>query len=556
MNSGLDPIKYFDRKWHHMKQKHNEEDVFEEIPVCFDEFCRSENHMNFPPLTPRQKAMTDFMVGEESQKMFENGNWLSINAWGKGSGKDAIACLVILYGVYVMLCMRNPQNYFGQPDNEALDLLNVAASEDQAADVFFTKFVSHVKTWGWLKSKYHVRQSGVSLSKLTEKSDNLFDSTVNITTNGVKFPKGIRAFSGHSDQETQEGKNLLLWVLDESDAFKETRKKGASKVFKSLRSSSRTRFGNRFKGFILSFPRYKGGFILRMYEEYKDNLHVYTDKASTWDVRTDKYNENTKWVNYQGHRIPEEYLDDFEKDPADAFTRYMCIAPDAETPFFEYPEKIDEVCVLENKIILSNIEEDNQIRKKFETLNVPLTSNPHIITIDLGAVSDAAALSLSHINKENKIEFDLCDRWIPDRGRKVEVDFINVWQIIEFLSDRVNVIGVYFDRWESRLLTQLLNKRGIPAYLYRLNYQDYKDFKESVYLKRVLLPDLEHIKIEMKELQRLKNEKVDHPDDGAKDQTDTLVGANKIWLTNDNFKSIGGKSSRQTEIGTFVTRNI
>jgi len=551
-----DPIKFFDDKWNILRQKCNKEGIFEEMPILFDEFCQSKEHMNFPRLTPRQLAVADFMIGDEPQKMFENFNWISILAWGKGSGKDSISSLIILYGIYILLCMKSPQSYFDLPNTEPIDLLNVAASEDQASDVFFNKFVSHVKNWKWLKEKYHMKQSGVSLSKLTEKLENLLDNTVNITTNGIKFPKGIRAFSGHSDQETQEGKNLLFWVLDESDAFKETKKKGADKVFKSLNSSARSRFGNRYKGFILSFPRYKGGFVLRMYDAYKNHLHVYTDKASTWEVRTDKYNENTKWFRFEGRKIPLDFKDEFDKDPTDAKTRYMCIAPDAETPFFEYPERIDEISVLKNKIILISEIVDNYVIKKFETISMPLTTNPHIITIDLGAVSDAAALSLSHLNEDNHIEFDLCDRWVPIKEQKIEVDFVNVWQVIEFLANRVKVIGVYFDRWESRFLTQLLNKRGIPAFLYKLNFQDYKDFKENVYLKKIWLPNDKNLKKELKELQRLKNEKADHPDSGAKDQVDTLVGANKIWTTNEKFKSIGDKSTRTTEMGTFIESNL
>ena len=54
----------------------------------FDEFCNDPEHMNFPPLSERQKAVSDFMIGDDPTKAFDNGNSRCVLAWGKGTFSD------------------------------------------------------------------------------------------------------------------------------------------------------------------------------------------------------------------------------------------------------------------------------------------------------------------------------------------------------------------------------------------------------------------------------------------------------------------------------------
>jgi hypothetical protein len=120
------------------------DDVFEkpqdvtwkEDPVTFREFIESDLHMSFPAWSERQYAVADFMLGQYPKKIFDNENNIAILCFGKGAGKDAISALIILYIVYVLLCLENPQKFFGSPEGEAIDMLNVAANADQAANVF------------------------------------------------------------------------------------------------------------------------------------------------------------------------------------------------------------------------------------------------------------------------------------------------------------------------------------------------------------------------------------------------------------------------------------
>ena len=195
----------------------------------FDEFCKDPEHMNFPPLSDRQKSASDFMIGGDPTQAFNNQNSRCVLVWGKGSGKDSIAVLMTAYITFLLLNIKNPQLYFGRTDIDTLDIVNVAASGKQAKDVYFDKFTNIVKSWKWLRKRYKIIESGIPLSSDIMVSNDV----VKIMQNGIIFPKQIRAISGNSEQETQEGKNIICFVLDEFSAFQDkTKTRNAGKIFK------------------------------------------------------------------------------------------------------------------------------------------------------------------------------------------------------------------------------------------------------------------------------------------------------------------------------------
>src|ERR1019366_5307700 len=208
--------------------------------------------------------------GENPKKMFNINRNTSVLCWGKGSGKDTVSVLMICYVVYVLLCLKNPQQFLGSANHDSIDLINVAASKEQAQTVFFQNFKTRVLHWGWLKSQWDIQSSGRFFSSAQKEDAADVANKVLITNDAILFPNNIRAFSGSCEAETLEGKNLLMFVLDEVDAFKTDSKiRSAEKIYRTLRTSAVSRFGTRFKGFVISYPRSSNGFILRMYASTK-----------------------------------------------------------------------------------------------------------------------------------------------------------------------------------------------------------------------------------------------------------------------------------------------
>jgi hypothetical protein len=528
---------------------------FVEQPVGFREFIESKDHMDFPPLSERQYQLFDFMIGDDPQVAFSNNNSLAILAYGKGSGKDALCVLMLCYICYLCLCMRSPQAYFKQPEGENLDCVNVAPSGAKANEVFFEKLRQRILRWRWLRDKYPVRNSGAFISQVKPEMGGAF---VTITKDGILFPKQIRLLSKNSDNESAEGLNILAYFLDEASAFQSANKaRNAAKIYRNLKSSSTTRFGMRGKGFILSYPREIEDFTMQMYRANLGNLHVYADKAATWEVKP-LHLFSGQWFDFEDGfaeaivdgqikripniiKVPLEFKDEFDKDPTSAKMMFMADPPETEHGFFEYPEKITECIDPTSRPVVDTEDYINQtvsgpkVCKRITSFASNIVStHDHIITIDLGRSSDKAALGMYHREAiDNKPVFvqDLITCWVPDRKNKYMVSFTNVREFIQALAGRFSIAGVWFDQWQSASMQEELAAAGIPAFEYNLDLADYKTLKEMIYTKRCkLLPYAPQI-LELKQLVNL-GHRVDHPQTstGSKDAVDTITGAIKVWL--------------------------
>ena len=308
------------------------------------------------------------------------------------------------------------------------------------------------------------------------------------------------------------------------------------------RSSSTTRFGLRGKGFIISYPREIEDFTMTMYRENLGNLHVYTDKAATWEVKPEDCFSG-QWFEFEDmvgnekvvHRIPLEFKEDFDKDPTDAKMRLMADPPETEHGFIEYPERLAD-CTDPTASPVVDWEDyvsDGKICKRITTFrSKSVSQHDHIVTIDLGLKSDSAALSMFHREMQgDKPVFvqDLVTGWVPDKRNKYIVSFSSIKDFIVQLHARFTIAGVWFDQWQSASLMEDLKGAGIPAFEYNLELSDYKTFKEMIYLKRYKLLPFAPQFVEMKKLISL-GHRVDHPRNGSKDYVDTIVGATKVWM--------------------------
>jgi hypothetical protein len=548
--------------------------TWDEEPVTFRNFITAKDHMNFPSYSERQYQVADFMLGTNPKKIFENANTLAVLEWGKGSGKDTISCHIILYVIHVLMCMRKPQDYFpGIGPTDTIDCINVAYSAAQATAVFFDKMKNNCLTWPWLKKNYPIKLSGKVVDPTEDMS---YKNMVTINQNSIFFPKRVRAFSRHSEQESTEGLNILCFVADEISAFKDkTKTRNASKIYNMLDSSSSTRFGPHVKGFLLSYPRYKGDFIEKTYEWAKDKLHIYADLGATADIKP-KECFSGKYFPYtlggKTYQVPVEFKLHFDRDPGDACAKYLCIPPGAESPFIERPDLVD-LCVDKRRLPLIEFEdyvEGHFVKKRIKKWNITyFIRHEFVITIDLGLRSDSAGFSMHHSEKlvlpdqtvDQHIIQDAVTAWKPDKQKGLIVDFQNVEDIVKEISQKLVILGVWFDQWNSAQMVQRLNSATIRCDTYQLNLQDYKNMKEKLYFGRIHLLMHQVMVDEIKSLEIFEGRKVDHPEGGGKDIADTVVGAIKVLVTPggsigpDEGEIVGDNISTMADEGEYVTSN-
>ena len=492
--------------------------------LTFPDFCESADHMNFPPLSERQKMVAEYMFGTDPKRIFDNNRNTAVLVWGKGGGKDTISALMKLYVVYILLQIKNPQRYLGLPDNVNIDLLNVAASKEQAQQVYFQILKTLTLNWPWLRSQYDLVMNGRFFSSgNTDEGD--FLKKITVTNDAIIFPKNIRAFSGSCEAETLEGKNLLMFVLDEADAFKTgSQLRSAAKIYRTVRTSAVSRFGKKYKGFIISYPRSSGGFIMTMYEQSKQFLNMYGDIAKTWEVKPrEMFSSDT--FQFEGYDVPMEFYEDFRLDPTGSKSAYICDPPQVESLFLDDPEKVELATSGFIRPLFDFKDSTSGEYIKKEIIRAPFMYNKsiqHVLLLDLSLKKDSTALTLMH-RDEDRIIVDFSTVWIPDPRQNLVVDLQNVEDIIEKIRESVNVQSLYCDRWNSAMLVQKLRGRGMKAETVRLEYDDFTLFKKLLYAGNIQLPKNERLLNELKSLQQVTQQRVDHPDGGHNDMAVTIV---------------------------------
>ena len=154
---------------------------------------------------------------------------------GQGSGKDFMIAVSFAWIGFQLLHLRSPAGYYGLARTSRIHLLNVAASEYQAARSFFSQLSGALRAsprfTAWFASRPQHELAGIGASL-------------------VRFGAGVEAISGHSGIGKLEGLNLLAIAGDEVDEFETQR------WLEMGIGSSASRFGTRRKVISMGWPRY------------------------------------------------------------------------------------------------------------------------------------------------------------------------------------------------------------------------------------------------------------------------------------------------------------
>lgn len=547
--------------------------IWREDPVSFPEFVESELFLNHPAFTARQYDDILSFLGTDPKKIFENTKYeLCVFLWGKGSGKDLVASCVQAYICYVLLCMRNPQAYFNFPATEAIDIVNVAYSAAEARDVFFAKFRERIKNCAWFYNNFTITEYGILINERKKGKFKL----IRILEDKVIFPHLIRAQSKHSQQESYEGLNILFYVMDEASAFRDAGKNAnADKVFSTLETSAKSRFTNP-KGFILSFPRSKNDFTMRMYElaGTAEGSNIFRSKGTPWEIKP-SYFYCGETFDYKGFKIPIELQKAFERRPEESECRYLCLPGEVIDAFLHYPERLDDIlCKEDTRLIYTEdavleYNVDNFSSTKFVGKEIvgfkPLTLEekriPRVIHVDGGLTDCLAALAIgsgrliksTYIGTTNEVvtaKQVLIEQiliWRPLRLSDLQVSLNNIDVIIRRLCEVFNIVKVSFDRWESASSLEYLVRHGIKTERHTITFEDYKALRNSIYGQLIILPfeplSFLHkndslIREELSHLKVINGRRIEKELPYSKDASDAVCGVHRLVTSLDLYSVI------------------
>ncbi len=527
---------------------------FEETPVDVQTFVTTKDYLGLPPLSEYQILLIEMATQiynedtlhrlydyERAVKRWKQTKREIIFMLGKGSGKDYCSTIACAYVVYLLLCLKDPQSYYDKPPGDAIDIINIAVNADQASRVFFRGIVQRIKNSPWFKGKYSAKFDGEPAQ-----------------SNEIHFNKNINLYSGHSQRESFEGYNVIFVILDEIAAFAMENASGnyltatAEEVYKTYANSVLSRFPEHGKLLMLSFPRYKGDFITKRYEEViAEKETILREEKLKINPEAPDVPENYLTISWEEDHIIsyatpgvyalrrpswevnptkkiEHYLPAFIDNSIDAGARFACMPPDAVDAFFKDRTKIETAFTKRNGVDTTG---------RFEDDFKPKPGVRYFIHVDLARLHDNCAVALAHVEswQQRKIggsflepvPFVVVDAvrwWTPTKDKSV--NFEDVREYIVSLKNRgFEIYLTTFDRWESADMMQYLSSIGMRNERLSVAKKHYEDMAMVVGEERVYGPHIELLIDELLSLQITRNDKVDHPRKKSKDLSDAVCGA-------------------------------
>jgi hypothetical protein len=570
-------------------------ELWREEPVMFETFCYSREHLGLPRLFPLQLNAVYTLIGRDPKRLFEHVDpdtadelsrrfQIAALLWGKGSGKDYLCSVLVLYLVYVLLCLRNPQAYFELAPGENIDVVNVAYSADQAKKVFFAKFKQRLYRWTWLRENFDVIEGG-----RRKWQRNVGLPKVELNDQDVIFPRQIRCFSRHSANESYEGLNIIAWIMDEASAFLSAAKReNADGIYQTLRTSAGSRFGLRWVGLVISYPRHADDFVCDMVRKAQADptLGIYGDgPRSTWEVN--QIMGQRQWVEVRpGVRVPIEVANDFGLDFEEAMAKYMAQPPLAKDALIKDAERVYSAVVKGRAPLIewaptvtrrTVVDGDGTERvREFAAVKLTrLAALPKGTKLffhgDPARSSDGFALGFAHsapatievwvpagevltarqmaregvrpdtpVRWERDVDRTIVDAliiWRPDPKRSRHVDQLNVREVLQQLVKTYRIGGGSFDHYDSAELVQWLEAKRLPVeneqWSNPFQHRIYRGARSAFYNGLVTLPDTDSITSEDKSrpgaiyellrVEEIEGHKIDHPEGGSKDAADVIA---------------------------------
>jgi len=532
--------------------------TWKETPVGFEEFV--VKHMK-GEVTERQLKDASMIFGNDPERSFTGGapyHMLCLLA-GKGSGKDTLASYMIVYCYYLCLCMRNPQEFFGFTVMDAIDMLVISYTEEQARDVNFNKIKQLFLHWDWLWDNYTVLEGDKILNQTNKPR-------ITILSDNIVSHSNVRIKAEHSKNESFEGYNVLFWIMSEASAFEGRNKNSPAKssdssqqksmtigngwkVFNTLRSSSSSRFSAvpGWKGFVCSYPRYDQStdFTFQLFKSAETDNDIYADLCLPWEFKPARYYPSGKTFDFEGMMIPLEHQGDAMADPAAFKKMYLCQVPDSGEKaipidvFAGAMHNFPQILIIDNEVRM-NMDLNQQcvvaILRGLE--EVGRFQHEYLLTVDLGEKFAATGLALQHYDPDRGYILDAVGAWTPIVAKRkgdpeYPVDMDDVTAKLVMMGKVIPNVKIGYDQWNKLLLQTVLSKNSIKTVEYHVYDRDYDVFRKALSGRQAwLVDDPNHELVrQMNAMVRVGKEIVlDQRISMRKDMLDCVVGGFKVLM--------------------------
>lgn len=434
---------------------------------------------------------------------------------GIGWGKDFTSSIVLCYQLYRLMCLKDPQGFFGLSPGSSIHLMLMSINESHARDVLFGEVKARMNNSEWfrLKCKFNPR----------------------ITTE-MQFGKNIYLIPGNSKDTTFVGYNIFTAIIDEGDDYTVTKTRNdAIEGYNAIKDRIVSRFRDRGLMGIIGSPKTIEGFMMNMYRNSEGIPNRYRVWVPTWDSLLDTDILSGETFEYKGLVVPIEYKQRFKSDPERALRDLGARPSLAKQPFITLDERVDEIFTDKELLFIKKDDKVGSFARFVDNIQGD-PKVPYFAHLDLAvnrAKGDRLGFAVGHIagwekiDNQNKpvVEMDMAMVITAPPGG--EIIFSDVKQMVFFLKDKgFNFKRITSDSWNSVDILQTFRGRGIFAEIVSVDktMEPYEKFKEAIYEKRIKCHKYQLLSDELKRLELVNGEKVDHPPDFSKDCADAVCG--------------------------------
>lgn len=535
---------------------------YEEIPVDIDTFLEDDRYLgratnNGKQIYPfwRKTLRTIFAAGETDFEEIAFSGAIGI-------GKTAIAVYALAYLTYRLLCLKNPQRYFGFADTDDIAIFFFNATVALAYGVGYGRlhaclmespwFLEHGSIQGSAQNPYYVPGKHVVIKAGSKGSHGLGQQIFAAMLDEVNFTPG---------SNTMIEKSKIM------------------QTYSSVKARIKSRFikNGRLLGkmFLVSSKRAENDFLevyLQRRKGESDAGKLFVVDEPLWVVKpSDTYSGKKFRVAYGSKQltprvvepgddinalremgfeileVPIEFESDFRFNIVTALQDLAGVALPGTTSYFNYKVFSKCYCDRENpftaEILQIGVDDELEYYQFFNAQMVPkrFFELPMAIHVDTSLVNDNTGITGSCYVKNvlADTEDGTTEKRVYAQVFSVgihappgsEISMAKTRRFIYYLRKiGFNIVMISTDTYQSAEFHQILRDKGFNTQIRSLDRtpEGYHILREAMVEDRIEM--IHHAKLE-NELIYLQRDsstgKLDHPPNGSKDISDSLAGS--IW---------------------------